>query len=384
MNRQNPAEDFSSVTQQLQELDRQIPVPFAATAQGMKARLSSPAAPKKSRLVQKWIWSAASLLLVAVIGSVLWPSVKHLASPIGNDTTAGEGVALQMNDAAPKNAAIEESAMIASEEDGFSPPLASPSTSMEAAFSSNHTDDRQKSRIYYPAENYQQIQLMLGAILSPEEKVSSSLFNDSKDSAGSLSISTAGHSYRYSLTSTHEGNSRLDIHGQDGALLSQTNIDCSGNALFVQGQTLVLAGENSDGTLLQFFDVSDPGSPVLQRTFVQQGAYLGAWENDGALLIGSFYQLDSRESFIPIVFDSNENSEKQLEAGQILLSDHCSAASYAVVTAIPLDADSVYHSFAVLGGDNVDFSLGELTISTAGNETDFSVRQEQIWEDLTE
>ena len=46
MNRSNPAEDFSQIKKQLRELDRQIPVPFAATAKGMKDRLTSPAAAK--------------------------------------------------------------------------------------------------------------------------------------------------------------------------------------------------------------------------------------------------------------------------------------------------------------------------------------------------
>ena len=40
MSRSNPAEDFSQIKKQLQQLDQQIPVPFAATAKGMKDRLS--------------------------------------------------------------------------------------------------------------------------------------------------------------------------------------------------------------------------------------------------------------------------------------------------------------------------------------------------------
>lgn len=34
MSRSNPAEDFSQIKKQLQQLDQQIPVPFAATAKG--------------------------------------------------------------------------------------------------------------------------------------------------------------------------------------------------------------------------------------------------------------------------------------------------------------------------------------------------------------
>ena len=77
MNRSNPAEDFSQIKKQLRELDRQIPVPFAATAKGMKDRLTSPAAAKPF-LSHKLAWSAASLLLVAFIGYVLWSPLSSL------------------------------------------------------------------------------------------------------------------------------------------------------------------------------------------------------------------------------------------------------------------------------------------------------------------
>lgn len=373
MNRQDFEEDFSPVAEKLRELDRQIPVPFAATAQGLQARLSA-AAPKKSRLPRKWIWSAASLLLVVVIGCALWPSVQQWVFTVGNDTSAGLGVAPQMNNADPSAVAYAENTD--SVEDAT--PAASPPSQKEAGIAGDGAETSEKSRLYYPAEDYQQIRLALRTIPLPVQEFSSSAFNNSNRSLDSLSVTAAERAYRYSLTCATEETSRLDIYDQDGTLLSQTDVDYCGDALFAQDQTLVLAGENADGTLLQFFDISDPASPVLQRTFVQQGAYLGCWESNGVLLIGSFYQLDSKESFIPVVYDSNESQAKKLEAGQILLSDHCTFASYAVVTAISLEADSASCSFAVLGGDSVNFSSGWLSVSTAGNETDFSVQQEEL------
>ena len=54
MSRSNPAEDFSQIKKQLQQLDQQIPVPFAATAKGMKDRLSLPAADVYKRQFRCW------------------------------------------------------------------------------------------------------------------------------------------------------------------------------------------------------------------------------------------------------------------------------------------------------------------------------------------
>ncbi len=374
MNHRKAEEDFSPVAEKLRELDRQIPVPFAATAQGLQARLS--AASKKSWLPKKWIWSAASLLLVAVIGCALWPSAQQLLFSVGNDTAAGLGAAPQMNKAE------QEAVLAADEEDGFVVPAASPPSEQAVGQAEDSAKTSEKSSLYYPAEDYQQIRLALRAIPLPTQELFSC--EASNRLADSFPITAAERAYRYSLARTSNETSLLSIYDPDETLLSQTAMDYRGDALFVQGQTLVLAGENADGTLLQFFDVSDPAGPVLQRTFTQQGAYLGAWESDGVLLIGSLYQLDSIESFIPVVYDSNESQAKRLEAGQILLSDHCIFASYAVVTVISLEADSSYCSFAVLGGDSVDFSSGRLNISTVGNETDFSILQEQLWENAAE
>lgn len=92
MNRSNPAEDFSQIKKQLRELDRQIPVPFAATAKGMKDRLTSPAAAKPF-LSHKLAWSAASLLLVAFIGYVLWSPLSSLVAT--NDSSASNGVQIE-------------------------------------------------------------------------------------------------------------------------------------------------------------------------------------------------------------------------------------------------------------------------------------------------
>lgn len=82
--------------------------------------------------------------------------------------------------------------------------------------------------------------------------------------------------------------------------------------------------------------------------------------------------------FIPAIYDSSNDQTKLLEAEQILLSDNCSSASFAVVTSVPISEDTEYASFAVLGGNSVTFSSGELTVFTAGNESGFSIQQEQL------
>ena len=172
----------------------------------------------------------------------------------------------------------------------------------------------------------------------------------------------------------------MDIRStSDGTLLSRTDVNCVRGTLFAQEQTLILAGECEEGTKLQFFDISDPSSPALKRTLIQEGNYLGAWRAEDALLIGSLYQVTDTSDCIPGIYDSSNDQTRLLEAEQILLSDNCSSASFAVVTAVPIASDTAYASFAVLGASNVSFSSGELTISTVGNDSDLSIRQEQIW-----
>ena len=129
---------------------------------------------------------------------------------------------------------------------------------------------------------------------------------------------------------------------------------------------------------MQLFDISDPSSPVLQRTLIQKGDYLGAWKAGEALLVSSLYHVETTVDFIPAIYDSSNDQTKLLEAEQILLSDNCSSASFAVVTSVPISEDTEYASFAVLGGNSVTFSSGELTVFTAGNESGFSIQQEQL------
>lgn len=111
---------------------------------------------------------------------------------------------------------------------------------------------------------------------------------------------------------------------------------------------------------------------------MQEGCYLGAWKADGSLLVSSVYQVKDAVDFIPGIYDSSSDQKKLLAADQILLSDTCSSASFAVVTAVSLSSDTGYASFAVLGGSSVTFSSGELTVSTVGNESVFSIQQEQL------
>ena len=56
------------------------------------------------------------------------------------------------------------------------------------------------------------------------------------------------------LTCTPEGAARLEIRRvSDGTLLSCTDLDCIRGTLFVEDQTLLLAGECPEGTQLQLF-----------------------------------------------------------------------------------------------------------------------------------
>lgn len=123
------------------------------------------------------------------------------------------------------------------------------------------------------------------------------------------------HTYQYTLTCTPEGASRLDIRSaSDGALLSRTDVNCIHGTLFTEGQMLVLAGECAQGTQLQFFDISDPTNPILHRTLVQEGCYLGAWKADGSLLVSSVYQVKDAVDFIPGIYDSSSDQKKLLAA----------------------------------------------------------------------
>lgn len=375
MNRSNPAEDFSQIKKQLRELDRQIPVPFAATAKGMKDRLTSPAAAKPF-LSHKLAWSAASLLLVAFIGYVLWSPLSSLVAT--NDSSASNGVQIE---AAQETFDTNGISPYALPEDDKAGAQSTASSALRGTSDGNVSNFSEKNSIYYPAENYGQIQLALSTI--PSSDSSQSARPQSSDSGflpgADYSTSMADQVHQYTLTCTPEGAARLEIRRvSDGTLLSCTDLDCIRGTLFVEDQTLLLAGECPEGTQLQLFDISDPSSPVLQRTLIQKGDYLGAWKAGEALLVSSLYHVENTVDFIPAIYDSSNDQTKLLEAEQILLSDNCSSASFAVVTSVPISEDTEYASFAVLGGNSVTFSSGELTVFTAGNESGFSIQQEQL------
>lgn len=380
MSRSNPAEDFSQIKKQLQQLDQQIPVPFAATAKGMKDRLSLPAA-AKPHLSHKWVWSAAFFLLLAIIGYGLWMPLSPFVAT--DNTAAGTGGEAQP-EAAQKFCDTDEAVpyeLAEAPESGAFSQNSAVSSALRGTLDGSTDGLNEKKAAYYPAESYGQIQLALSTIPSSDSSLPALSQNSDSDflPGADCSVSMVDHTYQYTLTCTPEGASRLDIRSaSDGALLSRTDVNCIHGTLFTEGQMLVLAGECAQGTQLQFFDISDPTNPILHRTLVQEGCYLGAWKADGSLLVSSVYQVKDAVDFIPGIYDSSSDQKKLLAADQILLSDTCSSASFAVVTAVSLSSDTGYASFAVLGGSGVTFSSGELTVSTVGNESVFSIQQEQL------
>ena len=166
MNRSNPAEDFSQIKKQLRELDRQIPVPFAATAKGMKDRLTSPAAAKPF-LSHKLAWSAASLLLVAFIGYVLWSPLSSLVAT--NDSSASNGVQIE---AAQETFGTNGISPYALPEDDKAGAQSTASSALRGTSDGNVSNFSEKNSIYYPAENYGQIQLALSTIPSSDSSQS--------------------------------------------------------------------------------------------------------------------------------------------------------------------------------------------------------------------
>ena len=341
----------------------------------MKDRLTSPAAAKPF-LSHKLAWSAASLLLVAFIGYVLWSPLSSLVAT--NDSSASNGVQIETAQGTFDTNGISPYAL---PEDDKAGAQSTASSALRGTSGGNVSNFSEKNSIYYPAENYGQIQLALSTI--PSSDSSQSALPQSSDSGffpgADYSTSMADQVHQYTLTCTPEGAARLEIRRvSDGTLLSRTDLDCIRGTLFVEDQTLLLAGECPEGTQLQLFDISDPSSPVLQRTLIQKGDYLGAWKAGEALLVGSLYHVEDTVDFIPAIYDSSNDQTKLLEAEQILLSDNCSSASFAVVTSVPISEDTEYASFAVLGGNSVTFSSGELTVFTAGNESGFSIQQEQL------
>ncbi len=222
MNRSNPAEDFSQIKKQLRELDRQIPVPFAATAKGMKDRLTSPAAAKPF-LSHKLAWSAASLLLVAFIGYVLWSPLSSLVAT--NDSSASNGVQIETAQGTFDTNGISPYAL---PEDDKAGAQSTASSALRGTSDGNVSNFSEKNSIYYPAENYGQIQLALSTI--PSSDSSQSAHPQSSDSGflpgADYSTSMADQVHQYTLTCTPEGAARLEIRRvSDGTLLSCTDLD---------------------------------------------------------------------------------------------------------------------------------------------------------------
>ena len=362
MNRSDGKEEYAAIQREWQKLDQQIPVPFAATAAGMKARLPSPGAPAKAKRIEhpkKWAWSLASLALVAVISLALWQPASHLFI---QDISKQNAANLQMSPLA--DAAVPQDA----------PKLKSEAPSSEAASGSLFQNSEavlgssaeEKGR-FLPAETYEEIELALANAPASAEETSSfspTVVTQSSSELGASEVESGG--YRYSVEFSQETAQLCVYQNESGALVAQADVSGAPERLFVQEQTLVLAGMSEEGSQLSFWDISNPESPVLARTLRQTGShYLGAWQSGNQLLIGSVYLVNDRADCIPSVYDSASGQEAKLEPGDILLSESESAPSYALVTSVSLAGDASYTSLAVLGGCQVAYSDGCLTVSTS-------------------
>ena len=360
MNR-NPNEDYSKITTALRQLDDDIPVPYAATAQGMRDRLS--AAPKKAKYgfsFRKMIPVMASLVLV-VAGTVLMRPALTASNKMAMEAAPAAAAPMDDSFSMAANAEATAQEMITADAE---PAEDIGSLSKSHGYdSASQTDGAAGTRpknqaMFRTADNYEDIKLALAA--APASSAPTDAVLTDADSSFSL----AAGSYQYTLTCTPDGQARLTIRStQDGAILSSTDLSCLRGSLYLQDNLLILAGEGENGTVLQVFDISDLSCPILAKTMVQEGTFLGTWVTENAMLVASLYHVDDMTKPIPTV-----NGE-QLSIEQILLDADNAAASYAVVTAIPISADADASTFAVLGGSRVEFYAGELTVSTADGDT---------------
>ena len=363
MNR-SKKEEFSDIQTALRALDRDIPVPYRATTEGLRSRLS--AAPEKgsSRFYKKLIPTLASLLLVAAVGVFAFPMLDGAASfKLANETAPAEApmeAAPASSFAADAMGTVEEVALESEMLDKIAEQKQAHSTVKPDSSANAPTGN---PALFRNASNYEDIKVALMDVIAAQSSSSSSMIAEEILDGADSSFSLAAGSYQYTLTCTPEGEARLTIRSNsDDSILSVTDLNCVRGSLFLKDDRLILAGEGEDKTVLQVFDISDLSCPILEKTMVQEGVFLGTWFTENAMLVASLYQVDSMDKIIPSV-----NGE-MLSAEQIFLTDEAITASYAVVSAIPIYAEADTSTFAVLGGSDVEFYAGELTVTVGGGE----------------
>lgn len=350
--------DFDLLAQRLKELDGQIPVPFAATADGMKARLSAPSA-AKSHPFGKTAWSVASLIVVAAIGLFSWP---HLfgSSPLNNRSMGATFTADQSEGAV----AADEFTLQKSQAE-TSPQIA-PDASMPMT-GGGPTEESAVNTNMRLATNYEEIQDILSAIPATQGySAGVGAYPTDNNQVGWVSADLFDNgTYSYSLDSTDSGTNLTIVRNSDALTMSTTALSYTQATLLLYGDSLIISGQSGAGTQLGFYNVSNPSAPVLERTLTQQGNYWGTWFEDGALVIGSVYTVSDATALIPTVSDSLQGQPVALSAQNILLPDTCTQAVYAVVTAIPINPQASACSFAVLGGYDIRCGGGKVEIATS-------------------
>ena len=119
-----------------------------------------------------------------------------------------------------------------------------------------------------------------------------------------------------------------------------------------------------------FFDISDPGHPRYLSQVSQSGTYVDSRLFDGMLYVVTRYSVNSGTvdpvqpvTYVPTV-DSG-NGPIAVDPGDISIIPGAESASYAVVTAIDVDARRVMSEQAVLGGaDTIYMSTENLYLAS--------------------
>lgn len=367
-------EEYAQIVEEMKKLDEKIEVPFAATAQGLKARLVSEPLPAKPVKWRKIAASVASFALVSLIGlGIFW-----------SQTPLFRGA----RSAAPQNAMFEDALEDAPADPAQSqsayaqPPVIdgiNPDTDGSTALDLNPvTGGGEQAEILVQnnlrqASSYEDLQQVVancaqnipakppgmgGGDIEAKEQSAATMENPTTAGGenGMFLETPALISYGqfdYAIDLSAEGTAKIQItpvsaKKTDATATIQT--DFLDTTVFFVQDTLLLAGNTEEGAMLACYNIENPLQPQLEESFAQRGRFENAFLLEDTFVFSSSYALESETDYRPLVYSADQATYVPLEAQQVLYTEDCVTPVYTMITAVSLPFGRKISHLAVLGG----------------------------------
>ncbi|MDY4190860.1 MAG: beta-propeller domain-containing protein [Oscillospiraceae bacterium] len=364
--------DTAFLSDRLRRLDEDIPVPAAARAEYLKARLAAP----QPRKAPRWrpALGMASLALVAALG-VFWGS--RFLSNTADLTMPGAGPV-----SSSAVAEVYDTAENAEAGTGYYDEAAPAAE----AYSLSRQDIR-------AAQSYKEVRAAFSVSAVPAEEESPEV--DSSDvktaefsgpaaentclesAQTPVLFKTNGEFLYYLRTGFSDGGSPALFIADAKTLSPVCRLETEELPLgfFLSGEQLVLLTQpdNASQVTDEVYSVKDPAAPEKELTFRQEGGYLSSQLSSGVLRLVTRKELAgeakslSDTQLIPHVQNSALGEENfPLAPNHIFIPESCPGGAFVVASSLPLGDPSSAFSFAVAGAwDTVSLSSGSLYLFEA-------------------